>query len=105
MSHKILSSLSYLSIFFLPVLFPLIVWIAASGQRDVTVHAAHAFWTQLLPTIMAFGIFFFVAVYGLTIGPNAGLGWFSLLLIGIMALLSLILWLYNVVMGIRVLLV
>ena len=104
MTHKILSALSYLSILFLPVLFPLVVWIAAAGQRDVTTHAARAFWTQLLPTLMAFVIFFFVAVYGLTIGPNAGMGWLTLLSIGAFGLASLVLWFYNIVMGIRVLL-
>ncbi|GAB6092794.1 hypothetical protein [Furfurilactobacillus curtus] len=105
MQHRIVNALSYLSILFLPVIFPLIVWIVGAGQRDIAHHAAHAFWSQLIPAIFAFMLFFFIAVYGLTTGATAGLGWLTLLFIGVLCLLSVILWFYNIVMGIRMLVV
>ncbi|GKT03659.1 hypothetical protein [Furfurilactobacillus entadae] len=100
MAHKVLTALCYLSILFLPVIFPLIVWIVAAGQRDVTRDAARAFWSQLLPTIIAFGSFFWIVAVGFTSGATAGLGWLTLLLIGGLCLVSAILWFYNIIMGV-----
>ncbi|GEK28924.1 DUF4870 domain-containing protein [Furfurilactobacillus siliginis] len=104
MEHKVVNALSYFSILFLPVIFPLVVWIVGSGEQTITTNAKKAFWSQLLPTIMAFALFFFVAIYGLTNGANAGLGWLTGLFFGLLCLISVVLWFYNIVMGIRMLL-
>ena len=52
-SLKLMAALSYISYFFLPVIFPLIVWIVASDRPFVKKHAKRAFWSQLLPAICA----------------------------------------------------
>ena len=42
-SLKLMAALSYISYFFLPVIFPLIVWIVASNRPFVKKHAKRAF--------------------------------------------------------------
>ena len=50
---RIVNALSYLSILFLPVIFPLIVWIVARASDDPTIskNARKAFWSQLFPLL------------------------------------------------------
>lgn len=49
--QRIVSALAYFSIFFLPVIFPLIVWIIAKyqGFNEVRKNAVKAFWSQIFP--------------------------------------------------------
>ena len=43
-TSRVLSSLAYLSILFLPVIFPLIIWIVDRQDPYVKHHAKAAFW-------------------------------------------------------------
>ena len=50
LTDRIVNTLSYLSILFLPVIFPLIVWIIAKSSDRPTIakNARYAFWTFAL---------------------------------------------------------
>lgn len=48
-ANNVLSSFCYFSVFFMPFLFPLIVWILASG--DTSKHAGKALLYHILPII------------------------------------------------------
>lgn len=48
-ANNVLSSLCYFSVFFVPFLFPLIVWILASG--DTSRHARKALLYHILPIV------------------------------------------------------
>ena len=63
-SLKLMAALSYISYFFLPVIFPLIVWIVASDRPFVKKHAKRAFWSQLLPAICALVFLIVISVGG-----------------------------------------
>lgn len=52
-SDRIISAVSYISIFFAPVLLPLIVWIV--GNEFVSKHAKKAFVSHVLPWLFFFG--------------------------------------------------
>lgn len=106
-SQKLLCFLAYISILFLPVILPLIIWIVASN-KDTTVasHAKRAFISQLFPAIyllVVAMIYLIMGLSGMAVIRNAG-GWFAGLLIVIALLISLILYIYNLAMAIRVLL-
>lgn len=105
-SQKLLCFLSYISILFLPVILPLIIWIVASGSDStVASHAKRAFISQLFPAIYLLVVGIIVLAMGLsgmTVIRQSG-GWFAGLLIVIALLISLVLYIYNLAMAIRVL--
>ena len=48
--NKILAALSYFSVLFAPILFPIIVWIV--GDAETKPHAKRALWTHIIPSIV-----------------------------------------------------
>lgn len=53
LTNRIVGGLSYLAVLFLPVLFPLIVWIVARQDNPPLAHHGKvAFWTQLAPFLV-----------------------------------------------------
>lgn len=55
--RKILRGLSYISVIFAPILFPILVWIftpQGSVTRDT---AKHALWLHIIPTLLSIFIF------------------------------------------------
>ena len=100
--NKIINGLSYLSILFLPVIFPLIVWIVAGKQADIRHHAVRAFWTQLIPVILGIGQLVIGATYGFITNDLQSTSWLFIGMLAIVVLISVILFLYNIVKAIQV---
>ena len=104
-TNRVLSCLSYLSILFLPVLFPLIVWIMDRQDPYVRHHAKVAFWIQIFPAIyvlVALLVFFILGASQVEQIRSAG-GWIFGILAIFALLISLLLYIYNIAMGISVL--
>lgn len=106
-SQKLLCFLSYISILFLPVILPLIIWIVANNS-DATVasHAKRAFISQLFPAIYLIVvalIYMVMGLSGMAVIRQAG-GWLAGLLLVLALLISLVLYIYNLAMAVRVLL-
>lgn len=104
-TSRVLSCLSYLSILFLPVLLPLIIWIVDREDAYVAHHSKMAFWTQIFPAIyviVCLLIFFIMGASGMAHLRAAG-GWLFGIFITLALLISLILYIYNIAMGISVL--
>lgn len=93
-ADKLLSSLSYFSVFFAPFLFPIIVWIVASGK--VRHHAGKALWTHLVPYLCIF--------IGLGASAMAWDSTVAFIIIAIFAVIGLYYFILNFVRGIKVLL-
>lgn len=102
-SLKLMAALSYISYFFLPVIFPLIVWIVASDRPFVKKHAKRAFWSQLLPAICALVFLIVIGVGGAFNSSTISWGWLSITLIAVTCLIALISLIYNVACAIHVL--
>ncbi|WP_137597561.1 DUF4870 domain-containing protein [Paucilactobacillus kaifaensis] len=100
--NKIINGLSYLSILFLPVIFPLIVWIVGGNQADIRHHASRAFWTQLIPAILAIILIVIGAVYGFITNNIQSTSWLFIGMLAIVGLISVGLFLYNIVKAIQV---
>lgn len=103
--NRVLSCLAYLSVLFLPVLFPLIVWIVDRQDQFVARHARAAFWSQLFPALyvlVALLMFTILGAAGVEQIRNAG-GWIFGILTILALLIALILYIYNIAMGISVL--
>ncbi|WP_373676008.1 hypothetical protein, partial [Enterococcus faecium] len=60
-ANNILSSFCYFSVFFAPFIFPLIVWILASG--DTSRHAGKALLYHILPIIFFIVSFLILSAY------------------------------------------
>ncbi|AIK38460.1 MULTISPECIES: DUF4870 domain-containing protein [Bacillus] len=100
--NNILSSLSYISIFFAPILVPIIIYFVA--EEEVKYHAKKALWTHLIPCV--------TVIIGLAISGVVGFSTLSenaigiALLIGTFAIafiLSIYYFIWNIVKGIKVL--
>ena len=99
--NRVINSLSYLSILFLPVLFPLIVWALTGDDPEIHQPAGRAFWLQLLPTIMAVCFLIGLAGSGFYMNNLAHSGWLAVVLLAVLALIALGSYLYALVRGIQ----
>lgn len=101
---RIVNALSYLSILFLPVIFPLIVWIIARASDDpsITANARKAFWSQLFPLLYAIFAILALSISSLSATIHAG-ALFGILLTFAL-LIALLLFIYNIAMAVKVLL-
>lgn len=102
---RIVNTLSYLSILFLPVIFPLIVWIVARTSDDPTIaqNARKAFWSQIFPllyVIFAILTLSISSLYSATFHAGAFFG----ILLSFALLIALLLFIYNIAMAIKCLL-
>ncbi|HJA74485.1 DUF4870 domain-containing protein [Limosilactobacillus pontis] len=102
---RIVNALSYLSILFLPVIFPLIVWIVARASDDPTIskNARKAFWSQLFPllyVIFAILTMSIASLYQATFHAGALFG----ILLTFALLIALLLFIYNIAMAVKMLL-
>ncbi|BDZ32219.1 DUF4870 domain-containing protein [Lactiplantibacillus sp. WILCCON 0030] len=98
--HRVINSLSYLSILFLPVLFPLIVWALTGDDPEIHRPAGQAFWVQLLPTIMGLIFLITLAVSGFYMDNLVHSGWLAIVLLAVLVLVALGSYLYALVRGI-----
>ena len=56
----IVSGLSYLSIFFLPIIFPIITWIAGRKNKEVVSNSKMALLLHIIPVALTFGLMWVV---------------------------------------------
>lgn len=101
LTNRIVGGLSYLAVLFLPVLFPLIVWIVAH-------HGKVAFWTQLAPFLVVIVLLVVVAILN-AVGISAshhtitgGAAWLNILWVVALLVGSAALFAYNIVMAVLV---
>ncbi|TYR98837.1 DUF4870 domain-containing protein [Rossellomorea vietnamensis] len=102
-TNRLLSSLSYFSIFFAGFIFPIIVYFL-SDQPETKRHAKSAFLSHLVPLIamplVVAGVFFDIGL----LSAGNGIPVFMFIAIGFSLLISLIVVIWNVYKGIKVLL-
>ncbi|MEJ7542115.1 DUF4870 domain-containing protein [Staphylococcus intermedius] len=100
-SEKLLACLSYFSVFFAPVLFPLIVWLVA--PQPVSAHGKKALLYHILPTV--FSIIAFACFIAIVNTSGALLTTFLVIVMIITIVGSLYYIVYNLYSGIKVLVV
>lgn len=100
-TRKVLSGLCYFSIFFAGILFPLVVMFA-SGDDVTKSHAKKAFLSHLIPLIPA-PLLLFAIFSDLNTINNEGIPVFTLVTAGILILASLIVTIWNVIKGVKAL--
>ncbi|MBM7585972.1 hypothetical protein JOC86_002514 [Bacillus pakistanensis] len=102
-TNKLLSSLCYFSIFFAGFIFPIIVYFIAEDP-EVKNHAKVAFLSHLLPVIavplVIAGVFFDIGI----LATGSGFPFFMSMGIGISILLSIVVMIWNIYRGIKILL-
>ncbi|MBO1581950.1 DUF4870 domain-containing protein [Bacillus sp. XF8] len=99
--NKLLSAFSYWSVFFAPILFPIIVWII--GEDETKSHAKRALWTHIIPSIAAFVGMIVVGIMGLGSNqPDVTLGIGAIITLCICGIISLYFFIWNIVKGIQV---
>jgi hypothetical protein len=100
-TRKVLSGLCYFSIFFAGILFPLVVMFA-SGDDVTKSHAKKAFLSHLIPLI-PLPILIFAIFNDLNTINNEAIPIFTLVTAGIMVLVGLIVTIWNVIKGVKAL--
>lgn len=111
-ANRIIAALAYISILFMPVIFPLIVWIIGSANRFVKHHAKRAFWSQLIPALVALILFTILGAIGTTggqvsLGNSVGhvflsMGWLAVTLCAVTLLVALASYIYNIAMAVKI---
>ncbi len=100
--NKILAALSYFSVLFAPILFPIIVWIV--GDAETKPHAKRALWTHIIPSIATFIGVTILGIMGLgSDQPDVTLGIGTMIVLCICGIISLYYFIWNIVKGIKVL--
>lgn len=99
--NNILASLSYLSIFFAPLLFPIIVYFVA--EEDVKYHAKKALWTHLIPYVTLFIGFAVSGIFGVSGMDGNAIGIAVIATFVIACIISIYYFVWNIVKGIKVL--
>ncbi|WP_342514461.1 DUF4870 domain-containing protein [Sporosarcina sp. FSL K6-1522] len=113
MNNKLLAALCYFSVFFAPLLLPVIVFFV-TDDREVKFHAKRSLVSHLVPVILLIAgfIIFSFSMFSLTTQMNSmssdGFGfsfwqWTPFLFILLYGLLFVIIVLWNVVQGVKVL--
>lgn len=105
MGSKLLRGLSYISITFAPLILPLVIWILSQRDSLVRYDAKRAFFLHLLPVGLTLVALIVIGMTGMTTNDVFSTGAVSFLLMGVVALVDIILYVYNIVYGIRVLIV
>jgi len=93
-AENILSSLCYFSVFFSPFLFPIIIYILASGETRY--HAGRSLWTHLVPYLAILIGFVILAL-------NVDNQMVILITVIICSIISLYYFILNLIRGISVL--
>ncbi|MFC6181748.1 hypothetical protein [Lactiplantibacillus daowaiensis] len=101
--NRVINSLSYLSILFLPVLFPLIVWALTGHNPDAHRTAGRAFWLHLLPTLLGVTSLVILGVSGLMMDNVAHSGWLAVVLLAILVIAAIASYLWSIIRGIQLL--
>lgn len=99
--NRVINALSYLSILFLPVLFPLIVWLLTSSNPEAHRAAGRAFWLHLLPTILGIAMLVILGVSGIYMDNLANSGWIAIVLLAIFGLVAVASYLWSIIRGIQ----
>jgi protein-S-isoprenylcysteine O-methyltransferase Ste14 len=99
-TRKVLSALSYFSIFFAGFLFPLVVYFA-SGDDETKVHAKKALFSHLIP-IIPVPLLIFAIINDASALNNSVVPVFSIVTIVLMILISIIVVIWNVIKGVKV---
>lgn len=102
--ERIVNSLSYLSILFLPVLFPVIVWAVTRDQPAMHKVAGQAFLWHILPVLAGL---VFLAIVGVVYffqgnGGHAGMaGGFAMIFMALTGLIAIGSYLWSLIQGIK----
>ncbi|WP_295747805.1 hypothetical protein [uncultured Limosilactobacillus sp.] len=111
-ANRIIAALAYVGIIFLPVVFPLIVWIIGVNNPFVKGHAKRAFWSQLIPALLGLLFLIVLGVIGTVSGHvslgnsvhyvGVSMGWLTVTLCAITVLAALISFIYNIAMAVKI---
>lgn len=99
-SEKILAALSYFSVFFAPIIFPIVVWILA--DKPVSTHAKKSLLFHLLPYILI--VISSVIIGGIGSITSQALYVILMILAALGAFAAIYFVIYNLLCGIRILL-
>lgn len=103
MDKKFINAISYFSILFAPVIIPVIIWIFAN-ETDIKINAKKAFWLQVIPFVFGIMAIILTGIIGLSTNNGTAVGWIVLLLMGIFGLVSVVTYIYDLVLGVKAIL-
>ncbi|KKE78836.1 MULTISPECIES: DUF4870 domain-containing protein [Bacillaceae] len=99
--NKLLSALCYWSIFFAPILFPILVWIF--GNETTKLHAKKALWTHIIPAIASLIAILVLGTLGLGLSEPTGAFFIATIIaVVICFLIDIYYFIWNIIKGIKV---
>lgn len=111
-ANRIIAALSYVSVIFMPVIFPLIVWVIGAANPYVSRNAKRAFWSQLIPALLGIILLIILGLIGTSGGQISfgnsvdhlfiSMGWLTITFCAVTALAGLISFIYNIAMAVKI---
>jgi len=99
--NRVINALSYLSILFLPVLFPLIVWVLTGSNPEAHHVAGKAFWLHLLPTLLGITLIVILGVSGFYMNNLTHSGWLAVVMVAVFGIVAIASYLWSIIRGIQ----
>lgn len=101
-SNKVLAALSYFSVLFAGIIFPIVVYFVTTDSK-VKSHAKKAFFSHLIPLIPIpiIGLIFIIGI--LSDGGQRIFSAFLFIGVGLSILLSVVVLIWNIIKGVKVL--
>ncbi|MBC1499564.1 hypothetical protein HB943_03035 [Listeria weihenstephanensis] len=98
---KIWVILSYASHFFLPVIFPALVWIFVKSDY-VKRHAKTVFLVDLVPTALNILFLIIIGLYGFSTGDESGMTFIALFMLGLILVINIVIFIWIIVRIVKV---
>ncbi len=102
--NKVVNALSYLSIVFAPFIFPFIVWLISKDNQNMHETAKHAFLLHLIPVVLSTLTFMLVGIMAITVGDQTrSIAILFIVLVGLVIIVDITMFIYNLYLGIKIL--
>lgn len=100
-SDKVWAILSYASHFFLPVVFPALVWIFVKSEY-VKKHAKTVLFVDLVPTALNILFLIVVGLYGFSTGDSSGTTFIVLFMLFVIVVVNMVIFIWIIVRIVKV---
>ncbi|MBA3924864.1 DUF4870 domain-containing protein [Listeria rustica] len=100
-SDKVWAILSYASHFFLPVVFPAVVWIFVKSEY-VKKHAKTVLFVDLVPTVLNILFLVMIGLYGFSTGDSSGMTFIAIFMLFVIIVVNVIIFIWIIVRIVKV---
>lgn len=100
-NDKVWTILSYASHFFLPIIFPALVWIFVKSDY-VKKHAKTVLFVDLVPTALNILFLIMLGLYGFSTGDGSGMTFIAMFMLFVIIVVNIVIFIWIIVRIVKV---